>query len=264
MDWLGSCERCKLFREPFLLYHSNCRGGVTVFDLDICTKQTIALLGLAVRDGSGTPEYSTSLGDSSYASEELDRAAQSAATEIIRAIVETDGHGHRYLFTTPTVLTHEGQLPEHYGSIGVPRITPYSGAAYTLVGKRKSVEEISAYRANPNNYYCATDHDQESDNFHSKLAGFYAIEGQTFYFTGFSAVADLAKFIESNYTVLPDAYYPLATALQIANLKKDGDVSDIFTYYAQLATQGLNAIRKGEMDQPSLKKTVGTRDSGAK
>lgn len=235
------------------------------FDLNIPKKQTIALLGLAVRDSAGVPTYSTALGDTTYAADEITRAGQNAVTEIMRAIVETDGHPHRSLFTTAQAIVSGDQLPEHFGSIGVPVITPFNGASFTIIGKRKSIEEIAAYRANVNNFYCETNHDEaDSQGFPSKLAGCYALDGQACHFTGHSAAADIANFDEADFTNLPDTYYPLTTALQIANLKKDGDISDIFTYYAQLATQGLNAIRQGEMDQPSLKKTIGNRDSGTK
>lgn len=235
------------------------------FSLDTTKKQAIALLNLSVRDTAGVPAYSTATGDNTYSAGELDRAGQSAATEIMRAIAETDGHPNRGLFTDPTALTHEGLLPAHLGSIGVPRITPYSGAGYTIIGKRKSVEEISAYRHNPNNMYSTTAHNAAASlGGHSKLAGFYAVDGETFYFTGFSAVSDLANFDESDYVSIPEYYYPTAIALQIANLKKDGDASDIFSYYEKQAMLGLQLIRAGQMDAPSLKKTIGTRDSGAK
>lgn len=222
-------------------------------------------MNLAVRATDGTPTYSTALGDSSYADAEIDRAIQSAITTIMQAICESEGHPLRSLFTSPATLTNESQMPKHFGPIGVPRITPYSGATYTLAGKRKSIEEISAYRANPNNYYCETDHDQEGvDNFHSKLAGFYAIDGQLFAFTGFSAVADLADFDEADYTVLPDTRYPIAIDLSIAKLKKDGDVSDIFDYYMQQGMTEIAWIKDAQQAQPSMQKTIGTRDSGTK
>lgn len=235
------------------------------FDLNIPKKQTIALLGLAVRNSTtNIPTYSTALGDTSYATEELDRAGQSAASEVMKAICETDGHPHRALFTAPQSLTHASQLPGHFGSIGVPRITPFAAANYAIIGKRKSIEEISAYRHNPSHMYSPIDHDQPNGATHSKLAGFYAIDGETIYFTGFSAVSDIANFQESDYTLLPEMYYPIATDLQIAKLKKDGDLSDIFSYYEQQAMFGLKLIREKVMDHPSLKKTIGSRDSGQK
>lgn len=235
------------------------------FDLAVPKKQTIALLGLAVRDASTTvPTYSTALGDTSYATEEIDRAGQNAVTEIMKAICETDGHAHRALFTTAGALTHAAQLPAHFGSIGVPRITPFSGAGYTIIGKRKSIEEIGAYRQNPNNLYSLIAHNSSLGGVHSKLAGFYAEDGETIYFTGFSAVSDLANFVEADYTLLPDVYYPAASFLQIGFLKKDGDVSDIFDHYLNLGMAELQRILGREMDQPSMKKTVGSRDSGSK
>lgn len=234
------------------------------FDLNIVKKQVIATMGLAVRDSATTPSYTTSLGDSTYATEELDRAIQSAVTTIMQAICETEGHPLRGLFTTAGALTHGSQIPVHYGPIGVPRITPYSGATYTITGKRKSIEEIASYRANPNNYYSEVAHNASSGGNHSKLAGFYAIDGQTVYFTGFSAVSDIANFVEADYTLLPDSRYPVAIDLSIAKLKKDGDISDIFEYYMQMGMAELKWIKDGQLSQPSIQKTLGNRDNGAK
>ncbi|MBS1793672.1 MAG: hypothetical protein JSS81_07455 [Acidobacteria bacterium] len=230
------------------------------FDLDTVKKQAIALMNLSTRNLDGTPVYSTALGDTSYGASEIARGAQNAATSIMRAICETDGHPHRYFFDTILTLTHQEKIPDHYGSIGVPRITPYSGAGYALTGKRKSVEEILSYRANPNYYYSKIAHDAAG----SKLAGYYAIENNIFYFTGFSADAAGAVFTESSYTALPDSYYPLAIELTIAALKKDGDLSDIFAYYERRSMEGLQVVRAQGTDQPSPKKTIGRRDSGDK
>lgn len=236
------------------------------FDANIVKKQVIALLGLATRNTSGVPTYDTSLGDNTYADDEIDRGIQDACNEIMRAICETDGHHDRPLFSTSTTVTHGAVLPLHIGSPGVPRITPFSGATFTIVGKRRSVEEINNYRANPGNLYSSTAHDASYNGRQSKLAGFYAIDKATnvIYFTGFSAVADLVKFVEANFTLLPDTYYSTATALAIKHLKKDGDASDVFDHYARIGDEGLAMIHNKMADQPSLKKTVGARDTGNK
>jgi hypothetical protein len=236
------------------------------FDLDIPKTQAIALLGLAVRDTSGLPTYSTALGDNTYATEEIDRAAQDGVTDIMRAICETDGHGDRYLFTASTALTHGEALPAHIGSIGVPRITPFSGATFTIVGKRASIEEISAWRQNLNDRYSLTAHDQSNNGAQSKLAGKYAIDAapKVIYFTGFSAEADITNFAEEDYELLPDRFYSLTAQLLIAHLRKDGDVSDIFSDNVQMGTAGLAMIRGQQIDQPSIKKTIGTKDVGTK
>ncbi len=235
------------------------------FDLDISKKQIIALMGLAVRDETtGIPTYSTSMGDSSYADDEIDRANQSSATLVMQALCETDGQAERGAFVVPTSLTNEGIIPRHYGSIGVPRITPFSGAGYTIVGKRKSIEDISAYRRNPNEMYSTTAHNASSNGTHSKLAGFYAIENNTFYFTGYSAVSDIATFTESSYTLLPDNRYQLVVDLAIAKLKKDGDISDIFDYYNSQGFSEILWIRQNKMYQPSKNKTLGFKDAGDK
>jgi hypothetical protein len=235
------------------------------FSLDTAKKQVIANMNLSVRDSAtNVPTYSTALGDTSYSGDEITRACQSAATLVMQAICETDGHGERGLFVTETALTHGAVLPIHYGSIGVPRITPFENAGYTIVGKRKSIEEISAYRHNPNYFYSLTNHNLANGANPSKLAGFYAIDNNVFYFTGFSAVSDLATFTESSYTLLPDNRYPLVIDLSISKLKKDGDLSDIFSYYESQGFNEVNWIRSNKMNQPSMEKTVGNRDSGLK
>src|SRR5688572_29090932 len=105
-----------------------------MFDAEIVTSQVIALLGLAARDEGGTPQYTSSVinGDQTYADQEIERAASSGMTAIMKAICETDGHHHRGLFETSTALTHGSVIPAHFGSPGVPRITPYSGCTYTI------------------------------------------------------------------------------------------------------------------------------------
>jgi hypothetical protein len=183
----------------------------------VVTSQVIAQLGLSVRDAAGVPTYSTALGDSSYATEEISRAVASAGTLIMQAICETEGHAHRGLFTTESAVTNGSQLPTHYGPIGIPRITPYQGAAYTISGIRKSIDRINSFRANVDNRYSLVDHDRLSSGSHSKLAGFYAVDNNTFYHTGYSAVADIANFVEADVTKLPDSYHPLGIALSIAN-----------------------------------------------
>jgi hypothetical protein len=228
--------------------------------------QVIAILGLASRNtGTNVPVYdSTTLGDQTYALNEIARSVTSAGTRIMEAICQTEGHEHRSLFTTSVVLTHGAVIPPHYGPIGVPEITPYSGATYTIKGKLKSVEEVVAYRNNVNLRFSKIPHNLASGSSHSKLAGFYALDNDNVYFTGNSAVSMLANFAEANSNLLPDSYHPLAIDLAIAGLKKDGDVSDIFAVYEQRGEAGLALIRAQKQAQPSLSKTIGTRDSGAK
>lgn len=237
------------------------------FSLDIVKSQVIALLNLAERDaGTNLPVYGPTVsadGDTLYAQDEIDRAAADAANQIMRAICETDGHPHRALFTLPADLEHGEPLPEHYGSIGVPRIVPYAGGP-TLAGKIASVEEIAAWRANPNGYYSAFAHDAAADGFPSRFSGRYAVDeaAQVFHFTGSSAESDLAWFQPEDRASLPDDYYPAATALCVAGLRKDGDVSDVFAENARMGQMELDLIRSRGGSQPSMNPTVGTRDNG--
>lgn len=233
-------------------------------DLEQVKKQVIAILNLAIRDASGVPSYTSTVagGDTSYSDEEIERASYNGVCDIMRTICETDGHHHRPLFTTATALTNGAVIPSHLGSPGVPRITPYSAATYTIVGKPKSMEEVTSYRANVGNRYSTIAHDAAG----SKLAGYYAIDPSTqvIYFTGFSASADLATFSETDYTNLPDLYYPNAIALAIMHLKKDGDESDVFNHYTNIGMNGLASIAGKERDQPRPKRAAGNRDSGLK
>lgn len=235
------------------------------FNTEIIKKQVIALLNLSVRDSStNVAEYSTLLGDSSYSSEEIDRAIISAGNRIVLAICETDGHAQRGAFQIPTPLAHGEKIPDHHGSVGIPRITPFNGAEYKITGKRKSVEEISAYRHNPGSLYSAIAHDQTDGIFPSKLAGFYAIDGQTIYFTGYEAESDLCIVTEDSYGLLADIYHDLGICLSIAGLRKDGDLSNIFDYYAIEGDKGILSIKSNGKYQPSLKPTIGKRDAGDK
>lgn len=236
------------------------------FDLTIPQKLLIARLNLGVRDSSGVATYSTTTANKSWPDEELVRACQTGATKIMRAICESEGHAHRPLFVTSTSLTHGAVIPPHIGTVGVPRITPFSGATYKITGKRVSIEDVSAYRSNPGKQYSKVAHDTANGQYPSKLAGRYAIDEPTnvIYFTGYSAESDLANCVEADYTKLPDLYYGDVANIAIGELAKDGAVSDLFTYYGQLGQQALAEINAGKVPQPSAEPTVGARDSGAK
>lgn len=239
-----------------------------LYSLDTVKAQVIGLLNLAPRDLDGVPVYTASVtgGDTIYAQGEIDRAAENAVIDIMRAICETPGHPQRVLFTQPEPLLHGQVLPDHYGPIGVPRIKPFPAATYWLQGKVKSIEEISAYRANPSGIYTSIAHNAANGARHSKLAGFYAIDeaAQVFYFTGFAAESELAWFQPNDYIQLPDDHYDAAVSLTIAKLRKDGDMSGIYNDHAQMAQAALARIRGEQSEQPSLRKTVGARDSGSK
>lgn len=239
-------------------------------DIEAVKSQVISLLNLNARDTAGVPVYTSSVtgGDTIYAQEEIDQAVDSALLSFMRAICETDGHPDRVRFTTRESLDHGEPLPEHYGSVGVPDITPFSGAGYTLQGKIKSVQQIQAYRANPNGYYSETEHDEAGGSvlvpIPSKLAGFYAIDeaAQVFYFTGQTAEADLVFYNLADHIQLPDDYMQGVVSQAITNLNKDGNVSDIFGSHANIANYELQLIRQKVSDQPSPRKTVGSRESG--
>ena len=74
----------------------------------------------------------------------------------------------------------------------------------------------------------------------------------------------MAWFQPGDYIQLPDDHYDGATSICISRLRKDGDVSDIFSTHDRLAAQAIARITGRASDQPSTAKTVGGRDSGLK
>lgn len=233
-------------------------------------KQIISLLSANERNGTGVLQYSTNLGDEGYLSGEIDTAIIYAKLDVMRAICETDGHPSRSPFVSDTPVNHAEQLPMHYGSPGVPLITPFDGAEYVLPGTRKSYEQIISYRNNENagglgGIYGEFAHDVSIDGGGaSKLAGYFAIVENVFYFTGFSAKLPLADFEENDGQDIPDAFEPSIVRLSLGNLAKDGTISEKYAFYAEQGLRDLASIRTGEISVPNLKPSVGTRDIGTK
>lgn len=241
-----------------------------MIDFTRIKKQIISLLSANERSGSGVLQYSTNLGDEGYLSGEIDTAIIYAQLDIMRTICETDGHPSRSAFVSDTPVNHAEQLPHHYGSPGVPLIIPFDGAEYVLPGTRKSYEQIISYRNNENarglgGIYGDFAHDVAMDGGGaSKLAGFFAIVENTFYFTGFSATLPLADFEENDGQDISDAFEPAIVRLALGNLAKDGTISEKYAFYAEQGLRDLAGIRTGAISVPNLKPTVGTRDIGTK
>ena len=231
-------------------------------------EQIISLLNANQRT-SGNRVYSTTSGDSGFLGAEIDTAIVHAKLCVKQAICETDGHGLRSAFISNVTVAHGDPLPKHYGTPGVPIITPYDGAANTLRGVRKSYEEIDSYRRNPivltQKLYGDLNHDEQSEQGEaSPIAGYYAFVEGHFYFTGFTAEIPLADFSESDGITLPDSTDSAVVFTALSKLAKDGTVSEKFGEWARMSAAELNMIRTGLMAVPSIKPTLGTRDRGTK
>lgn len=230
-------------------------------DLDLAKKQVVSLLNANTRT-LGVASYSTTPGDLGWLAEEIDTAVDGAALATLQAACE-GVHPARQAFIVNTTVTHAAALPLHYGAIGVPVITPYDGAAFTIQGVRKSVDDISAYRINESNIYGSVAHNLANGTKASQLAGYYAHVNGIFYFTGFSCVVPLAILTRSSTTSVPDVFEPTIIKLAMGSLAKDGAASDNFSYFQQLGMTDLNTIRAGG-NPPPVNATEGQKDIGTR
>lgn len=237
-------------------------------------RQIISLLNANATDANGFPLYSEALGDEGYLSGEIDTGIDYAAFAVMEAICSTDGHSLRSAFIRFAQCQNSMPLPIHYGTHGTPVITPFefAGDKQKKQGVRKSVEEIASYRENPvvasmGNLYSEIDHDQPDGNGNgaSPLSGFYAVVEGIFYFTGFSAVVPLAQILSiADKILIPDSKEAAIVHIAIGKLAKDGSISEKFSEHAQMGQMELNLIRTGESSAPSIKPTVGNRNTGTK
>lgn len=239
------------------------------FVADKVKKQIISLLDINKRNGSYERQYSLNIGDEGWIPDEINTAVDFACIEVCRTICETHGHSERGTFVSNESVTYGAELPSHIGDAGIPIITPYTGAN-TILGRRKSYEEIDSYRRNPETdwgkVYGDVNHDQEDGGKPSPLAGFYAIVDNRFYFTGLSATVPLAIADNTSTTIdkTPLSYEPTVLKLAMGNLAKDGTISSKFGYFLQLGMTDLKTIKEGKLSVPSVKSTIGTRDIGTK
>jgi hypothetical protein len=231
--------------------------------------QIISLLGINARGNTGVKIYGTEIGDEAYLSDQIDTAIEYAKLEVGEAIADTDGHSDTFIFVSNVAVAHGAQIPAHKGLHGVPRITPFEDADYTIEGRTNSYEKIDAYRRNPEfrgeKLYGEFNHDEPDDGGRaSKLAGFFAVVQNILYYTGFSAEIPLKTVTLAKVNNLSSEYEPKIADIAIGKLYMDGSISEIFSHYQQLGLMRLNQIRTGEITAPSTKPALGTRDVGTK
>lgn len=234
-------------------------------------KQILSLLNANERDTLGARLYSVNSGDEGFIGAEIDTAIEYAKM-LVKEALASDNSLHRGAFIVDTPVAHGTALPSHYGTHGIPKITPYLNAPASMVrtGTRKSVEEITSYRENSiilnsRKLYSDIDHDQPGyGDAPSSLAGFYSVVEDVLYFTGYSAVVPLAVITGASDAFIPAEKESVVQAIALGKLAKDGTVSEKFGEWMQMGNMELSLIRTGESAAPSIKPTVGSRDSGTK
>lgn len=248
-------------------------------DFELAAAQVTQILNAGIKDSSGNAEFSDEIGDPLYSKEEILNNCINAGEMVLLAILETDGHPQRSAFMENVEVDYKAAIPIGFGSFGTPEITPYENAPYTVAGVELSPEEIESYRQNPRRIYCAVNHDQsypapedEPDTVReaSDIAGFYAVDGLKFYFTGFSAIVPVARFDREDIykssdktSKIPEGFHSTVVKLAAGLSGKDGMLSDIAGFYNRQGLTDLALIRGGKEIIPKIVQYQNSRGTGA-
>jgi hypothetical protein len=167
--------------------------------------------------------YSTTISDRNKTRNTLAIAdfVVEAGLEICRAIAERPNEFRSAFLATSSPITASGDpLPAHIGPLDSVRITPYTGATYTIEGARRDRDRVEAWRLNPSKVYDPKNHNTAG----STLAGFYDVWEDKFYFTGESAVIKYAAqpVRADTATKIPDIFEPVWVKLAMGNAAKVG------------------------------------------
>ena len=194
---------------------------------------------------------------STVASTNLDRNASAiseyvreGALDIAMAICSNPRHPHRNAFisSTPTALTHGGELPDMAGEGDLIEIQPYAAASY-IIGTPRSAQEIDDFRTNYNSVYGSLSHTTQG----SPLGGYYNISNGRIRFTGNAAQMYLPLIGRTTVTgLIPDEYEGLWFARSMHYALKEGDnMFPISTYYGQWSDRALAACASYSVVPPA-------------
>jgi hypothetical protein len=179
-------------------------------------------------------------------------AVREGAMMVAMAILANKNHVHRNLFvsSSPTALTHGGELPDMAGENDLIEIQPYTDADW-ITGVPKTMQQIDSFRANQNNFYGTLGHDVEG----SPLAGYYAHAHGRVKFTG--EAAQIYKPVIDRATVtdlIPDEYEGVWLCVSVPYALKEGDnLLPIAQTYAQMGAAGLQAITTMSVIPPMVR-----------
>lgn len=180
-------------------------------------KSVIAAIGAA-------PTWGGAIDDDRRTQGEIDHQIVSADDDVIRLVLETDEHPLRPDYVADSALiAHGAKLPSSIGPRGAVEIQVNTGDAVFKLGQKASRAEIELWRRNANGIFGALAH----DDLNSPLGGFFRIEKDKIYFTGFRARMTVGA-LTPNYAAPvcqgPVGYTPAIEARAIIRLQKEGDI----------------------------------------
>lgn len=218
-------------------------------DLTVVQKRATAILGAATQNADGSATYVTTVADDRRHATDIADSATEAVLMIIQAICETPGDGNRAEFMTDSAsIPHRGEIPAHYGPIGIPKIQRYAGQDF-IAGHQRSAEDIESMRENVQSLYDSVAHNAAG----SSLGGYFDVRDNLLFYTGLDAKVPIATFVRADAaTKCPDAHEGLAVALTVMLQLKEGD-SQILSDYAVQGRAGLEQIRQRAMiEEPQV------------
>ncbi len=214
------------------------------------TVGTRVIWAIGARLSSGSYTFDTS-DDDRFSDNEIYTAIVETESELVRDICESY-HPMRDTFTAlSATISHGGEVPERIGQIESIHIEPSSAAGFVLRGEKTTRTNIDLWRENQNSRFDDVDHDQAG----SKLAGYYALDGDTLYYTGLNAQAMIATYDPdfATFALQIDEMFtsPLVSGA-IMRLAKVGVPPELVRSYANLYARQRADIRQGLMGSPSL------------
>lgn len=207
-------------------------------DLTVIKKQVIDLLNAGTYT-AGVRTYSATSGDEDFLDEAIARAITEAKYIAGEKVCAAEDSTLKSAFLiADQAITHGAMIPTHYGNILNVKITPFSGATFTIRGARRSAAQIDAYRDNVNSMYDSVAHNAADTGLGatvpSSLAGLYSEENNLFEFTGFSATISYYDFTSTDLANYPASLEVPITHLAVGLLGKDGTVSEKFSEHLNI------------------------------
>lgn len=180
---------------------------------------------------------------------EIQNAIKAADAQVCRAHASTIGDGYRSLFLDDSDdLPHGGMLPDHLGEIEQVRIKYVSSDTDYKAGRfDESLElaDIENWRANPGAIYGIA-HTVAN----SPLSGFYIVQGNQIFFTGYRARCRVANVARTAACQAPEVDEDIVFGLAVGNLYKEGDMGTVLATVVQDARAELAMIQKRQIPVP--------------
>lgn len=219
-----------------------------------CDLATIRGRLIAALNAATAGTWATTATDPRRNDTELDKLILAADAQVCKARASTLGDGYRSLFLSDSSdLSHGDTLPDHLGDIEQVRIKLVSTDTDYKAGRfDEGVElaDIENWRANPGSIY-GTAHDAAN----SSLSGFYVVQGDQVFFTGYRARCKIANVVRSAACQAPDVDEDTVFGLALGNAVKEGDTGVFMPTAVQDARTQLAAIQGQPIPAPILQAT---------